>query len=255
MLERSAWWLLPYGVLMVLMLHAMMEFSVSLLARRPSSRRRPVTKVELLRRLLTIDDPDWPAPLAEGGDCDLEIRWRLPRARERKRWAIAGSGGGGRMRLLLDESRGEVRLHEVGGSYGFFLGLAGWLPRVRGSAGAGAGPPGQAMIDQISRVALHSGWGVRPVLWRYQATHRGLGRLRRLAPTSLRRWPARRFWGVVYPVSFFAGVAYLVAILGPLSRRDWLLVVGVCAAWWGVWGLLVWSLAGFPALRKRGGSP
>lgn len=100
-------------------------------------------------------------------------------------------------------------------------------------------------------MALRSGWGVRPVLWRFQATHRGLRLLEKLTPVARGRWPARRFWGVLYPVSFFGGIAYLLAILGPLSPGGWVLVVGVTAAWWGVWGLLVWTLVGFPAFWRR----
>lgn len=72
-MARGGWWLLPYGALTLVMLHAMMELSVSLLAARAPSRRTPVAKADLLRRLRAIEDPDWPAPLTPGVDCDLEI--------------------------------------------------------------------------------------------------------------------------------------------------------------------------------------
>ncbi len=227
------------------MLHAMMELSVSLLAARAPSRRTPVAKADLLRRLRAIEDPDWPAPLTPGVDCDLEIHRRSPRESNRRRWALAGSGGNARVRLLLDDSRAEVRVNESAGSYRFFVGRAGWLPVLRGSAGAAAGPPGAALVDEIGEVARRAGWTMRPVVWRSQATHRGLRVRRMLVPEMLRRWSPRRFWGVLYPASFAAAIAVLVTAAGPLSRSQWLVLGGVVAAWWLVWTSLMWVLGGF----------
>jgi hypothetical protein len=44
---------------------------------------------------------------------------------------------------------------------------------------------------------------------------------------------------------------YLVAMIGPLDRRNLLLLLGISAAWWGIWGFLVWMLTGFPAFWRR----
>jgi hypothetical protein len=59
---------------MLLMVYAMMEFTVTLLQRHPAN-RKPVASDELCRRLLALHEPDHPHPLIVGQNCDLEIRW------------------------------------------------------------------------------------------------------------------------------------------------------------------------------------
>ncbi len=41
LLDQSLWWLIPYILLMLVMLQAMMEFTVSLLVERPPAKRGP----------------------------------------------------------------------------------------------------------------------------------------------------------------------------------------------------------------------
>jgi hypothetical protein len=142
-------------------------------------------------------------------------------------------------------------MHQVDSGSSFFVGLEGWLPRLQGSAGFGAGPPGEFLTKDINQVANRSGWTVRPVLWWFQATYSGYRFLQAITPGPLRKWPARRFWGLIYPLSFFGGVGYLVAIIGPLDWNNLLVLVGVSAGWWGIWGFLVWTLCGFPAFWRR----
>lgn len=144
-----------------------------------------------------------------------------------------------------------MRLNQVSRAYYFFFGLRGWLPRLGGYASFQSGPPGQLTTREIGRVANRAGWQVRPVLWWFQATHRGHRFLEALTPAPLRRWPARRTWGLLYPLSFFLGLGYLALIIGPLDRHNLLLLAGVSAGWWGVWGLLAWTLCGFPAFWRR----
>ena len=74
LIEQSLWWLVPYAVLILLMVYAMMEFTVTLL-QRPPANRKPVAGDELRRRLLALNKPDRPHPLVVGQDCDLEMRW------------------------------------------------------------------------------------------------------------------------------------------------------------------------------------
>jgi hypothetical protein len=62
---------------MLVMIHAMMEFTVSLLVQRPPANRKPITADELRQRLLVVNEADQPYPLVEGKDCDLEIYWEL----------------------------------------------------------------------------------------------------------------------------------------------------------------------------------
>ncbi|MBI3942306.1 MAG: hypothetical protein HY326_04775 [Chloroflexi bacterium] len=250
LLEQSLWWLIPFALLMLVMLHAMMEFTVSLLAQRPQSHRKPIPADELRQRLLAANEGDQPYPLVEGKDCDLEIRWELEKVPQPSRWAIASAASGGRLRLLLDEHRHEVRMNQVTYSYYFFFGLTGWLPRLGGYAGVQSGPSGHPMTKALSRIANRGGWSVRPVLWWFQATYRGYHLLERLTPAPLRRWPARRFWGMLYPLSYVLGMGYLVVIIGSLDRQDVLLLAGISTVWWGIWGFLVWVLRGFPAFWR-----
>jgi hypothetical protein len=249
LLDQSLWWLVPYAVLMLLMVYAMMEFTVTLL-QRPPANRKPVAGDELRRRLLALNKPDHPHPLVVGQDCDLEMRWQHEDSR-RSRFALSRHSSSSHMRFLLDEQRHELRMHQVDSGSGFFLGLEGWLPRLQGYASMSAGPPDQMLTRDISHLAYRCGWTVRPVLWWFQATHSGSCALQALTPAPLRRWSTRRFWGALYPLSYFLGIGYLVAIVGPLDRHTLLGLISVSAGWWGVWGLLAWALSGFPAFWQR----
>ncbi len=239
LLEQSSWWLAPYLLLMLLMLHAMMEFTVSLLMTHPGSRRKPVSGPELRKRLLRLNESNPASTLVAGRDCDLESYWRSEVEPIPARLAISRWASDGRLRLLLDESRHECRLNQVSRSYFFFLGLRGWLPRLRAFASVQSGPPGLVMTEDIGRIAARSGWSVRPVLWWFQATHGGVRFLQAMTPPPLRRWSPRRFWGIVYPLSYILGMAYLAAVIGPLTLRQGLLILGVSVAWWGTWALVV----------------
>jgi len=240
LLDQSLWWLAPYVLLMLLMVHAMLEFTVSLLAERPRGRRKPATASELRQRLLSLDQSDQPYPLVEGKDCDLEISWEKVEPVHHSRFAVSKNAFRGRLRFLLDETRRELLMNQVTSSYYYFLGFSGWLPRLAGYAGFQAGPPDSFLTKEIRQVALRSGWTVRPVLWWFQASRRGRRRLQ-----------ARLFWGILYPFSFFLGLIYFVVVAGPLVGSDWLLLVGISAIWWCVWGVLVWMLLGFPAFWHR----
>jgi hypothetical protein len=72
-------------------------------------------------------------------------------------------------------------------------------------------------------------------------------------PGVIERLPAARFWGVTYPATYLLGIAYLAFILGreSLTSRNLLLLLVISAAWWGAWGLFMWSLYGFPAFWRR----
>jgi hypothetical protein len=250
LLEQSLWWLVPFVLLILLMVHAMMEFTVSLLVQRPT-RRRSITADELRQRLLALDDPDRPYRLTEGTDCDLEIVADLAEPPPPARFAISDGDSRYRLRLLLDEQCHELRLNQVTHSYYYFLGLVGWLPRLHGYASAQSGPPGRFMTQEINQIAIRGGWSVRPVLWWFQATYQGYRLLKRLTPRPLRRLSARRFWGILYPLSYGLSIGYLLAIIGPPDQDDLWLVFGVSAGWWGVWAFLVWMLCGFPAFWRR----
>jgi hypothetical protein len=75
--------------------------------------------------------------------------------------------------------------------------------------------------------------------------------LQALVPAPLKRWPARRFWGTLYPASYILGMGYLIAIIGPLDPHNLLMIAGMSAIWWAIWGFLTWALLGFPAFWRR----
>lgn len=250
LLEQSLWWLIPYILLMLVMLYAMMEFTVSLLVRRPQANRRPIPAKELQKRLLAESKDAQPYRLVEGKDCDLEIVWEPVELTGSDRTVLSKRSSRSHIRLLFDEQRHALRLNQVSYSYFFLIGMIGWLPRVEGYASAQSGPPEAVMTKEISRIANRYGWTVRPVLWWFQATHRGYHILETLTPKPLRRWSARRLWGILYPLSFLLMITYLIVIIGGLKRDDLLVLVGVSACWWGVWGFLVWMLCGFPAFWR-----
>jgi len=255
LLDQSPLWLIPYILLILLMVHAMMEFTVSLLAKRPPGKTKPVPAGELRKRLLALNEGQGSYPLTEGRDCDLEIAWETDETSRAGRYAIARSGEASTLRLLLDEVRHEVRMNQVTSSHNVFIGWVGWLPRLELYFGFGAGPPGQFLTAEIDQVVLRSGWSVRPVLWWFQATHRGYRTLEAITPAALRRLPGRIFWGIVYPLSYALSMLYLVLVMGPLDSRQWVLIIAISAAWWGMWGFLVWLLLRFRSGaggRKRG---
>ncbi len=235
---------------MLLMLHAMMEFTISLLAQRSPGNRKPAPGAELRQRLLALPDNQLQHPLLPGQDCDFEMWWKTEEI-QRERLRRGRRSSSGHVRLFLDEQRHELRLHQVNRSSGYFIGLVGWLPRLWGYASISGGPPGQALTNEIVKAAHRSGWTVRPVLWWFQATYGGYRLLQALTPAPLRRWSARRFWGILYPLSYFVGMGYLVFIIGGLDWRNGLIMLGISAIWWGFWGLFVWILCGFPAFWRR----
>lgn len=91
------------------------------------------------------------------------------------------------------------------------------------------------------------------MLWWFQATHRGYHLLETLTLVPLRQWSPRRFWGVLYPLSYILGMGYLVLIIG---REAWtmnnlLVMVVVSAAWWGIWGFLAWAWCNCSVFWRR----
>jgi hypothetical protein len=282
LLNQSLWWIVPYALLMVFMLFAMMQFTVALLARKPGRRGHPVDSAELLRRLMALDAAGNPYRLVEGQDWDLELRWEPVNLAWSGRFSRVKLSSLYRARMLFDEVQHEVRWWEMLRTSSLFLGFDGWIPRFNWSwrvqtgyintswtgraYGIQAGfPPRIAEVSgyeldtvkpkmEISKIITQSGWTFRPVLWWFE-TRRGGGRLLQvLIPPALKRLPARRFWGIIYPASFFLGIAYLAAVAGPLDISAWLWIVAVSAIWWGTWGFITWALTGFPAFWRRSSS-
>jgi hypothetical protein len=284
LLEQSPLWLIPFALLMLFMVHAMVQFVLSLMVKRPAARRLPASAAKLRTRLEGINAADRPYRLAAGRDWDYELKWQVVDSDWRQRFARVRLTSIYRARLLLDEAHREVRLQEHLRSNSFFLGFQGWMPRIhwRWSAywgpvtghwsgrvyGVMSGLPPQigevtsftvdtdAPKEEIMKIAHKGGWAVRPVILQYQISRKWQRRLQRITPGALLRLSDRRFWGLVYPGSYLAGFVYLFLISGRelLAPGNLALVLGISAAWWGMWGLLTWALVGMPGRRKRRGS-
>ena len=76
---------------------------------------------------------------------------------------------------------------------------------------------------------------MRPVIWwsRRPTPARVCSRVDSRIATLLVSSPV----GALYHLSFFLGIGYLAAIVGPLDRHTLLVLIGVSAGWWGIWGL------------------
>ena len=278
LLEQSAWWLIPYALLMLFMVHAMVEFTLGLLIERPYANRRPLPAEDLKQQLLDHNLPDRPYRLVEGEEGELELQWDVVDAAWRQQFASVKLTTFYRARLLLDEVRHEVRIQEFMRTGSFFLGFNGWIPHLHFAFSAHWGPmnanwSGHAygilsgfppQIGEVVSFTLHTaevkkeisqsvrqgGWAFRPVIWTSQVRR---SRLRALTPAPLKRIPHGRFWGVLYPASYALGIGYLLAIIGRpgWTARNLLIIAGISVIWWGMWGFLTWAIAGFPSLRRQ----
>jgi hypothetical protein len=278
LLEQRAWWLGPYVLLMLFMVHAMVEFTLGLLIERPYANRKPLPAKDLKQRLLDHNLPDRPYRLVEGEEGELELQWDVVDAAWGRQFASIKLTTYYRARLLLDEVRHEVRIQEFMRTSSFFLGFDGWIPRLHFYVSAHWGPmnvnwAGQAygilpgfppqigevvsftlntaeVKQEIGKTVRKGGWTFRPVIWTSQVRR---SRLRTLTPAPLRRIPHGLFWGVLYPASYALGIGYLLAIIG---RPGWtahnlLIIAGISVIWWGMWGFLTWAIAGFPSSGRR----
>jgi hypothetical protein len=92
--------------------------------------RQPVSKRELLDKILTLNDPSKPYHIVKGVDTDLIAEWKIVDA---KWYGILNKSGlkeAYRALLLLDEARHAVRCYEELGSVTWTAGLRGLLPGV-----------------------------------------------------------------------------------------------------------------------------
>lgn len=270
--------------LAAIMLVAMMEFTTSILTRRPRRSKKPVDKAELERRLLEMSIESSPVritPAAGGGleirDYELADEWR----EQFKRVAFSVVY---RARIGLDERRHELRWYESVRSRSLFLGFDGWIPRLQGgysyhgglvnmvgktrayAFGPGLLPRVTETLEfdidtvqlkrEISDVVTQAGWGFKPVTLPFLASGRWIALNRWIIPPPIARLPGRLFWGILYPASYAVLIGYLMGLAwldDPASwnRHNLLIVLLVSAGWWGVWGFLAWALCGFPGVRRR----
>ncbi len=270
LIAQNALWIVPAFALTCFMVYAMMECTVSFLVKRPPPGRKTVDAAELRHRLLGLNQPGNPYRLVDSRVADLELHWDVVDASWYELFAKVKLTIVYHARMLIDELQREVRWYEIMRSSNFLIGFDGWTLRLNFAFRLQTGylnvdwrglaygiisvfPPRIGRVykfhlntmrvkNEITRIVTESGWALRPrYLW-FQ-TRRGSYQLgQALLPATLRRWPARRFWGLVYPASYVLTIGYLVAITGAYDFRNLLVFGAISAAWWGVWGFLAWIL-------------
>lgn len=270
--------------LAAVMLVAMMEFTTSILTRRPRRSKTPVTRTELERRLLELSIESSPVKITPAAGGGLEIRDYVLADEWRERFKRVAFSVVYRARIGLDERRHELRWYESVRSRSLYLGFDGWIPRIQGGYWYQGGlvdmvgktqvyafepgfPPRLSQtldVDmntvqlkrEVSDVVTQAGWHFKPVTLPFLASGRWIALSRRIIPPPIARLPGRLFWGMLYPASYAVLVVYLMGLAwvdDPASwnRHNLLIVLLVSAGWWGVWGFLAWMLCGFPGVRRR----
>jgi hypothetical protein len=248
------------------MVYAMMEQMASLLVGRPRRGSAPVDAAELRRRLLALNDPARPYRLVDGKVSDLELDWTVVDAAWTSGFSAVRLSTVYYARLLLDAVRREARWFEVLRTANLFLGCDGWIPRFnlrcwiqagftsgswRGTAYGvrpgfppqlGASQPFTISTDQVKHdirgVVTRSGWTFRPTVFWFQTKRAAVRLTEGLTPSFMRAWPARRFWGALYPASFAATVAWIWWVTGG-RRSDLLAIAAFSAFWWAIWGTIL----------------
>ncbi len=283
-LERNPLWIVPVLAMSFFMVYAMMLLVMSYFATSPRRKKPPPSSAaEFKARLLALNGPERPFNLEPATNRDFNLKWRVVDAKWYELFARVWLNNHYTVRLLLDEGRHVLRMHESLRSTYFFVGIVGWRLRIQFGLTYYAGlvqgryrgkawgltrlfPPkvGEvydfdldtpAVKQLIYRAALESGWGVKPVIWWFEASRWGKGIGRLLIPPLLNRWPPKKLWGVLYPVSYVATMVWIAFVAG-IEITDWRnigIMAVVSAIWWGATGLIVGVLilTSRPRRRKR----
>lgn len=279
----SLWWFGLAFLLALFMVVAMMEFTVSLLARRPSRRAVRIDAGELERRLLTHVFETMPVRITRAAGGGLQIRDYVLGDDWRADFQRAMFSDTYRARMVLDTRRHELRWYESVTTRTLFLGFDGWIPRFRGHIAYSGGQvdlvgtvrayafnPGMPrrigpdltfgmntvqLKREVSALLHDAGWSFKPVTLPFFATGRWLTFSERVLPAWIKQVSAGWFWGTVYVGSYVAVVCYLMVgarLIDPdaWSSHNILIALLVSVGWWAIWGLLTWVLYGLPGLRQ-----
>ena len=270
LLDQSAWWIVPVAVMAILLVLAMMECTRTLLVKQAPGGSQPVDGAELRRRLLALNDQQTRYRIVEGKPWDLELVWDVVPASWKMHLGRIKITAVYRARMLLDESRHELRWFEFVRGSDFFIGFYGWVPVFRWSWWAQSGyvdlvwagllyevapgfPPRIARVhrfkvntvvakEDIRRIVSESGWSFQPRLWWFQVRRSPAGEVSgALVARVFPRWSERRFWGVLYPALYVSLFAYIIAISGgwsSVTRQEAFVMLGISALWWGIWGVI-----------------
>lgn len=131
LIQRHFIWLFAgLFVLALLGTFAMMNFIARRQAVPPREGVIPASRLELLHRLLALNDHQRPFMVSQGEKRDLVAEWKIVDAAWWEIFARAGLRKVYRLFLSLDEDRREVRAIEQKGTVEWVAGAAGLTPKV-----------------------------------------------------------------------------------------------------------------------------
>jgi hypothetical protein len=145
-----------------------------------------------------------------------------------------------RFNLPATYAAGDLRAR---GYHGIAYGVSsGWFPAIEDARDFSVDVA--TLRERISTIIAKGRWTLRPTHIWFQTGPTLFRVTQSIVPDTIRLLPRKRFWGIVYPASYVLAIAALWAGSGKWTTEGILIVAGISAAWWGMWGLLVW-----PALR------
>lgn len=244
-------------------------------ARRPPS--VPASVHDVREALLAMNNGEYPFRLVQDSDTELHLEWDVVDASWYERFASIKLTTTYRARLLIYAAEHEVRFHEMLRSSSLWLGFDGWRPRFNFDfeylsgvtaivwTGAAYGitrgwPPRIGEIyrfeldtvwakREIERFVNETGWAFRPVTAGFEATAGGAAWGDRLSLGLIRRWGRRRFWGLVYLISWI-GILGSTVTQVPADRQNMLAmaivfgsIAAIHVAIMGIWLLVRWLSA------------
>jgi len=268
LVDQSTWWILPEVPLLLLMVLAMLEFTRTLLAKPAPKNVESADAAELRSRLMALNAEQKDYRIVEGKPWDLELDWNVVPASWRERFAKIKVTTVYRARMLLDESRHEVRWFEILRRSSFFIGFNGLVPVFRWTVWTLWGyidvqwtglayavlpgfPPRIGRVHRFSvntvaakqdirKVVSQCGWSFQPRLWWFQVRRSSDGQVPGvLLARAFPHLSERRFWGILYPSLYVLSISYIFAISGGWSSvtpQNALAILAFSVLWWGIWG-------------------
>jgi hypothetical protein len=279
LVEQSVLWLIPGLALALFMVYAMMECTVALLDAAPKPSSRLVNGAELRANLLALNEPGAPYRIVEHADVGMLVHWDPTDLAWRAAFARVTLSTVYGARMLIDDTRREVRWYEWVRTGSLFIGVDESRPRfnfplyylagdlaVAAYSGLayGIGPGWWPAIEDVREFGVDAGalkariaGVIAEGRWTWRSTHIWFQTrpplfhlTRSLLPEAVRLLPRRRFWGVVYPASYVLTLAALLGVSGAITAGNVLIAIGISAGWWALWGLLVWLIVGARSPRR-----
>lgn len=261
-------------VLSIIMVWAMMAFTLALITRSRRPAAKPGSLAELRATLLALNTPDRKFRLVLLSDTEMRLDWDVVDASWYELFAKVKLTTIYRARLLLYEPEHEVRCHEMLRSANWLLGFEG-LSGLRGlrprfnwdfyyrsgvmnviwsglAYGIKKGWPPRigevyrftlntvAAKQDIAAAAREVGWAFRPVLFKFETTAWGAALAKHLTPPFMRGWSRKKFWGSIYAAAWVGIIGlFLTFMPWPPTGKDLLFVALIPAAFWAFQAFVV----------------